>query len=108
MEGAGSSGDRPIGVGEEDGGADLWRAGPYLVLGPEDVLPDRCVRCNLPATGERIVHRFAWHDPIWYLLLLSGGLPYGLVELLVTRRAALALPVCGVHRARRRRLLLIA
>ena len=46
---------------EEDGrSGDVWRDGKLLVMRHSAVLPDRCVRCNAPAAGERLKETLKW------------------------------------------------
>jgi hypothetical protein len=40
-----------------------WREGKTLVMWKEAVLPDRCIRCNAPANGRRLIRKLNWHEP---------------------------------------------
>ena len=80
----------------------IWSDGDTLVVHRNAVLPDRCVKCNAPAGGDRIRRRFAWHHPALYLLILVGLLIYAIVALIVQKKAVLELGICAEHRKHRR------
>lgn len=82
----------------------IWSDGDTLVVHRNAVLPDRCVKCNAPAGGDRIRRRFAWHHPALYLLILVGLLIYAIVALIVQKKAVLELGICAEHRKQRRTL----
>ena len=88
--------------------AGIWRDGEALVVHRNAVLPDRCVKCNAPAGGDRIRQRFGWHHPALYLLILGGVLIYAIVAIIVRKKAVLELGICAVHRKRRRMVTTIA
>jgi hypothetical protein len=89
--------------------APAWRTGNTLVLSKEAVLPERCVKCNVP-TDRRFRRRMTWYP--WYLLILFIA-PYGplilLVLYLVLRRTMrVDLGVCPRHLRLRRALIAAA
>ncbi len=86
----------------------IWSDGDTLVVHRNAVLPDRCVKCNAPAGGDRVRRRFAWHHPALYLLILAGLLVYAIVALIVQKKAVLDLGICAEHRKRRRGLTIAA
>lgn len=88
--------------------AGIWRDGDALVVHRNALLPDRCVKCNAPAGGDRLRRKFAWHHPAIYLLILAGLLVYAIVALIVQKKAVLDLGICVEHRKQRRMLLLVA
>jgi hypothetical protein len=47
------------------------RDGSLLVLSPEAVLPDRCVKCNAPANGQRHRVTLTWSHPATNLIQLA-------------------------------------
>ncbi|MEX2560535.1 MAG: hypothetical protein WD403_11505 [Pirellulales bacterium] len=93
----------------EPGG--VWRDGPLLVMRRDAVLPDLCIKCNLPAGGRRLMRTLYWHHPLVYLSLLlwvlCGPLPFIVLALALRRKAKVAIGVCTRHLARRRRAILI-
>jgi hypothetical protein len=82
-------------------GGNVWRDGREFVLGKETKMPDRCIKCNAPATGGRLKRRFYWHPPGYYLLLLAIPLIYVLFALFITKRATVEIGVCERHRRQR-------
>src|SRR5438132_608140 len=41
-----------------------WRSGDCLEVSRDAVLPDRCVKCNRPASGSPIRFEVDWVDPL--------------------------------------------
>ncbi|MFO0959177.1 MAG: hypothetical protein U0800_17395 [Isosphaeraceae bacterium] len=79
-----------------------------LVVRKGAIFPDRCVRCNAPAEGYRLRRNLSWHHPLIYLVLLANLLIYVIVALAVRKTAQFDIPICRVHRAKRRNAILIA
>jgi len=73
-----------------------WHAGDLLILRKSAALPDRCVRCNAPSQ-KRLPMKYSWHHPGYYALLLLGLIPYVVVALAVSDRAAVSVPLCELH-----------
>jgi hypothetical protein len=65
-------------------------------------LPDRCVRCNAPANGDRLRRNLSWHPPAWYLLVLVSLWIYIIVALCIRHKATIHVGICVDHRAKRR------
>ena len=86
----------------------VWRDGKILVMHKQAVLPDRCVKCNAPANGDRLRRSLSWHYPAIYLVILAGLLIYVIVALCVRKRAKIDVGICQAHRSRRRRGILAA
>lgn len=84
-------------------GAAIWRSGNLLVVGADQALPDRCVRCNAPAEGYQLRRKLVWY-PAWaYLGLLGGIIPFVLLALITQKRLTTYVGLCPAHRGRRRR-----
>jgi uncharacterized membrane protein len=81
----------------------VWRDGKLLVMAKDAALPDRCLKCNLPANGGTLRRKLSWHPPFWYLLLFFNVIIYCGVALLVRKTATVSFPLCEVHRKRRLR-----
>ncbi len=79
-----------------------WRRGMTLITTPAIVLPDRCVKCNTPAEGFRLKRTFYWHPPALFLLL-PLILVFGVVTLLVRKKATIEIGLCPAHRKTRSR-----
>jgi hypothetical protein len=79
------------------------RDGKVLIVPAGASLPERCIKCNKPATMDK-PRSFSWHSPGWYLLLLLAVLIYIVVGMTVRRKVKIAIGLCEVHRRRRRAL----
>lgn len=88
------------------GMAGVWRNQSQLVMSKDALLPDRCVRCNVPTTG-RLKRRLTWHHPAIYLIIFVALLIYVIVALVLRKTATVEIGLCDEHRAKRRRNLLI-
>lgn len=80
----------------------LWRSGRVLVMGQGATLPDRCVKCNAPAHGQRLARKLYWHNPYLYLLILASILIYAIVAIIVRKKARVEIGICDSHRSQRR------
>jgi hypothetical protein len=80
----------------------LWRSDRVLVMNKEATLPDRCVKCNAPAHGQRLKRQLYWHSPYLYLLVVINLLIYAIVALLVRKKARVEIGLCDAHRTKRR------
>ena len=78
-----------------------------LVMGKNAALPDRCVKCNAPANGNRLKRKLSWHSPVFYLLILFNILIYALVALFVRKKATIEVGLCDVHLSKRKTSILI-
>jgi len=90
------------------GGIMAWRSGNLLVIRKEAELPDRCVKCNVPANGRRLRRKLHWHSPYLYLLIPVGLLVYALVATIVGKRARIQVGICETHHALRKRDILLS
>ena len=86
-------------AGDEEG---IWCDDELLIMTKNAELPDRCLKCNLPADCWKIERKLRWHKPFWYLLVLLNLFLYVLVAMLVHKTAKLRIPLCERHRRRRR------
>lgn len=77
------------------------RSGSLLIVPAGGTLPERCVRCNEPATMDQR-KTYSWHHPALYLLILPGLLIYAIAATLVSKKAKVSIGLCEAHRARRR------
>lgn len=80
----------------------LWRSRRKAVTRPDTTFPDRCVKCNAPASGFRLKRVVYWQHPAYYLLLLINLLILLIVVLIVRKKAILHIGLCERHRARRK------
>ncbi|HKO98975.1 MAG TPA: hypothetical protein VJU86_18380 [Pyrinomonadaceae bacterium] len=84
----------------------VWRDDSKLVMSKEALLPDRCVRCNVPTTG-RLKRTLTWHHPAIYLIILVALLIYVIVAMVLRKTARIEIGLCDEHRAKRKRNVLI-
>ncbi len=81
----------------------VWRDKSTLVMTKEATLPDRCVKCNAPASGLRLKKKFSWHHPILYLLVFGAALLYVIIAAVLSKRATVYLGLCAKHFQSRRK-----
>ena len=93
---------------KEDGRvAAIWREGKLLVASKDAVLPDRCVKCNVP-TREKRMKKFYWHPPAFYLFICTGILIYAIIAIIVRKNSTVHLGICPEHTSKRLRSIAIA
>ena len=100
--------DNPFLPPEADGAAvnagdgAYYAQGELLVIAKDGPpLPDRCVKCNAPAT-ERFERTLQWF-PRWVILTILICWPVYLIAMLMTRQTAkVNVGLCGEHAGRRR------
>lgn len=80
-----------------------WQDGKLLVMTREVELPDRCIKCNLPADGYKLERKLSWHPGLVYALLAISPLIYIVIALIVRKRATIHVGLCEQHRKRRKR-----
>ncbi|MGE0606587.1 MAG: hypothetical protein AB7O62_05615 [Pirellulales bacterium] len=85
----------------------IWRDGKQLLTHRQAILPDICVKTNLPAEGGRLPRNLSWHSPWFALLILFNLLIYLVVALIVTKRAKIEIGISQAARRRRRKGILI-
>jgi hypothetical protein len=78
------------------------REGSLLVMSPEAVLPDRCVKCNAPAEGQRLVVSLAWGPSSSNLFQLAIFCIFSVLWL-SSYRAEVEVGICRRHRTGVRR-----
>jgi hypothetical protein len=69
--------------------------GDAVTLAKGYALPPLCVKCGTTADLRTRTQAFAWFPGWTYFLLVAGLLPMVVVQMAVTKRATLALPVCA-------------
>jgi hypothetical protein len=62
--------------------------------------PACCVKCGAMAGLQPRVQKYAWVPPWTYLIVPLGLLPAAIVQLVLTKRAALTHPVCAACNGR--------
>jgi hypothetical protein len=89
-----AAGDAPDGEG-------IWRSGSLLVMEKGARLPNRCIRCNQPAS-TRLSRKLSWHRPLIYLTLVIHLFVYLIIALIARKRARIEVPLCDEHARKRR------
>jgi len=97
---AGKFADPAFGSFDAEG---CWQDGNLLVLSKGAQLPDRCIKCNLPANDFRLERKLSWHPPIWFVTVFISPLIYVIVALCVRHTAKIEVGLCEEHRRRRSR-----
>jgi hypothetical protein len=95
----GGNGSGPV----ADVASGAWRDGDLLVLAPDAVLPDRCVKTDLPADGRTADVVLLWHEPAWYWLLVLNPIVYLVVVRAVGTSVVVTVPVTAAALASARR-----
>jgi hypothetical protein len=86
----------------------IWREDNLLVTMKEATLPDRCVKCNAPAQGYRLLRKLTWHPSGYYFFILLNLLIYAVVAMIVSKKAKVQIGLCPVHRKKRTNGLFVA
>lgn len=79
----------------------IWRNKALLVMTKDASLPNRCIKCNSPAS-ESLKRKLNWHHPALYLLIVVSILVYAVVALVVRKTAVVNVGLCQEHRESRR------
>lgn len=85
----------------------VWRDGNTLVMKKDAVLPDRCVKSNLPAETH-LPRDLSWHSSWLFLLVLLNILIYVIVALIVRKTAKIEIGLTDLWAKKRRNAILIA
>jgi hypothetical protein len=83
--------------------ASLWRDGDELVALSGSSLPRRCVKCNAAADEPTRIRQVYWCHPALYLLLPINLVIFGVLVLMLRRKAIVAPGLCAEHKRRHRR-----
>jgi hypothetical protein len=82
----------------------VWRSGNRLVMRTDAVLPDRCIKTNQAADGNRVQLRLRWHHPALYLVLLVNLIVYVIVATFVSKTAVVWMGLSETARRTQRRM----
>jgi hypothetical protein len=74
--------------------------GTRVTIAKPYALPPLCAKCGTTADLRTRKQAFAWFPAWTYALLILGLLPMVIVQTVMTKRAALALPICARCNAR--------
>jgi hypothetical protein len=85
---------------EPDIASSIYRDGNKLVMHKRAVLPDICVKTNVP-TSRRLRRKMFWHHPLYYIIAPIALLLYVIVALIVRQTAKISVPISDdVYRRR--------
>jgi hypothetical protein len=88
----------------------VFRSGNQLVMHKLAKLPDRCVKSNQPADGQRLRRKLSWHHPLVFLALifgLIGLLVYIILAVVLSKKATIDVGLSEEWFRKRRRAILI-
>jgi hypothetical protein len=85
----------------------IWQDRGLLVMHKNAMLPNICVKSNVPCDGPRLKRKMYWHSPALYLLILLHVLIYAVVALIVRKQATIWIPLSEEWWRRRRQAMLI-
>jgi hypothetical protein len=88
-------------------GSGVWRDKSKMIVTHDSELPDRCIKCNAPATGPRLRKKLTWHHPALYLLLFVALLIALIITLILRKTMIVELGLCDEHMKKHRRNVLI-
>jgi hypothetical protein len=84
----------------------LWRKGNLLVMHKMALLPDRCVKSNVPVK-RRLKRSLSWHHPAIFLALLINLIVYVILALILRKTATIQIGLSDEWFAKRHRAILI-
>ena len=85
---------------DDSPGADLWRDGKLLVITEDTVLPERCVRCNAPAT-KSLKRNLKWAPKYVGVIAVFSWLLAAMLLINTTETATIRIGLCESHFNRR-------
>lgn len=83
------------------------RSGSLIIAPLGCSFPQRCVKCNAPATATPLVRHLTWAPPFAYLALLLGLLLGAIIILLTQKKGTVVYGLCPTHHAERRKRVLL-
>ena len=87
----------------------LWSQRGRLYTTIDADFPARCVRCNSSEVRPKRVRKVMyWHNPLFYLLILTGVLIYAIVAMALMKKSKVNFALCNEHAKQRNTSLLIA
>ena len=75
----------------------IWREGKKLVMHRNAVLPERCLKCNVPTHGSSLLRKLTWYHPLLNLLVFAGPLIFDIVVAMARKSASVDLSLCRDH-----------
>lgn len=84
----------------------IWQQGSLLVMRKDAVLPDRCVKSNVPTT-RKLKRSLNWHHPAIFLSILISICVYIILALILSKKAVIHIGLSDDWFAKRRRAMMI-
>lgn len=84
----------------------IWRQGNLLVMRKTAVLPDRCVKSNVP-TDRKLKRNLNWHHPAIFLSILISLCVYIILALILSKKATIHIGLSDEWFAKRSRAIMI-
>ncbi len=84
----------------------IWRQGKLLVMRKTAVLPDRCVKSNVP-TDRKLKRNLTWHHPAIFLSILISLCVYVILALILSKKATIHIGLADIWFAKRSRAIMI-
>lgn len=88
----------------DEGG--LWRQGKLLVMRKDAILPNRCVKSNVP-TDRKLKRNLSWHHPAIFLTVLISLCIYVVLALILSKKATIHIGLSDEWFGKRSRAILI-
>jgi len=98
----------PIKPPSDPASGGVWRQGKLLVMGREAILPERCVKTNLPAEGRTLRRDLSYYPPWVAVLILLNILIFAAVAVIIQKRATIHIGLCEERIAKRWRTIVIS
>lgn len=80
----------------------IWRYHDCLVVRPDSVFPQRCVRCGAPTNDETVSKLLFWHTPLLLPVVLVSWPFYLVVALFIRKHMVVQMHLCDRHKVQRR------
>jgi len=83
-----------------------WRDHTLLKVRKDAILPERCLKCNVPVEGSPFSRRFTWASPLWGCIILSvspllaGFVVFVVIYNILCWRGKITASLCPRHRTR--------
>ena len=72
----------------------IWRKGNKLVMRVDAILPDRCVKTNQPANGNRLTRSLLWSNPfLMAFLFVLGPIGYLVIWCCAAKSATITMGI---------------
>lgn len=84
----------------------IWRQGKLLVMRKNAVLPDRCVKSNVPS-NRKLKRKLNWHHPAIFLSILISLCVYIILAMILSKKATIHIGLSDKWFGKRSRAIMI-